>query len=127
MKIAYLSLSGNVKSFVEKVGIESLEINYSNPFQQIDEDFIVIAPSYDDEITHIISQFIEYKHNKGHLIGFVGSGNLNFDKDYCFNAKDLSKKYSKPLLMTFEIQGTEKDVLKFKEEVEKIGITKTSN
>lgn len=123
MKIAFLSLSGNVRDFVERVGMESVEINYSNPFASIDEPYIVIAPSYDEEVTEVISQFVEHENNQQHLVGFVGSGNLNFDNSYCFCAVDLSKKFAKPLIMKFELSGTEHDVLKFKEEVEKIGIT----
>lgn len=125
--IAYLSLTGNVRKFVKSVGMESLEIDYSNPFVQMEKDFIVIVPSYDDEITEFFSQFIEYKDNRKHLIGIVGSGNRNFNTSFCFNAEDLSKKYKKPLLMKFEISGTMADVVKFKEEVEKIGITKIIN
>lgn len=127
MKIIYLSLSGNVKNFVGRVGMDATELSYQNPLLHVREDFIVIVPTYDNEITNIINEFIEYDDNKNHLKGFVGSGNLNFDNDYCFNAKDLSKKHSKPLIMCFEISGTDDDVLKFKEEVEKIGITKINN
>lgn len=125
--IAYLSLTGNVRKFVKSVGMESLEIDYSNPFVQMEKDFIVIVPSYDDEITEFFSQFIDYKDNRAHLIGIIGSGNRNFSTSFCFNAEDLSKKYKKPLLMKFEISGTMADVVKFKEEVEKIGITKIIN
>ncbi|KGA96931.1 ribonucleotide reductase stimulatory protein [Alkalihalobacillus alcalophilus ATCC 27647 = CGMCC 1.3604] len=117
MLIAYLSLTGNVREFVEKTGMKSVEINYSDPCEEMDEPFIVIVPSYDEQITEVISSFVDYQMNRSHLIGFVGSGNLNFDGDYCFNAKDLSKKYNKPLLYTFEFSGTNNDLLNFKEEL----------
>ena len=126
MKLVYLSLTGNVRRFVSKVGMDSVELNYSNPLTEIDEDFIVIAPSYDDEITDIFSEFIEYKENINYLIGFVGSGNLNWEDKYCFNAKDLALKYSKPFIFGFELEGTENDIIRFKEEVDKVGITRTT-
>ncbi|MFQ3543448.1 class Ib ribonucleoside-diphosphate reductase assembly flavoprotein NrdI [Halobacillus rhizosphaerae] len=118
MLITFISLTGNVRNFVKSVEMRNLEVDFSNPLIEINEDFIIIVPTYDSEITDIISELIEYKDNIKHLIGFVGSGSLNFDKDYCFNAKDLSNKYDKPLLFTFEFSGTNDDVVKFKKEVE---------
>lgn len=127
MKIAYLSLTGNVRSFVEEIGMESVEIDYFNPFTEMDDNYILIMPSYDDEITDIISDFIDHKENLKYLIGVVGSGNINFGKDgYCFNAVEISKKYNKPLIFRFEFTGTNKDVTDFKEEVQKIEITRTT-
>ncbi|KQL53815.1 ribonucleotide reductase stimulatory protein [Heyndrickxia shackletonii] len=125
MLIVYLSLTGNVRNFIKRIDMDSLEINYTNPLIEVTEDFVVIVPTYDDDITEIISIFIDYKNNMNHLIGFVGSGSLNYNDKFCFNAKDLSMKYNKPLLFTFEASGTESDVLKFKKEVKKFGITCT--
>lgn len=106
--------------------MESISIDSNNPFVEIHTKFILIVPTYDNEITEIVSEFIDYKGNEFYLQGIVGSGNRNFGESFCFNAKELAKKYKKPLLMTFELSGTEQDVAKFKEEVEQIGITKTS-
>lgn len=125
MIIAYLSLSGNVRDFVKGVGMDSVELEYFNPCTKIGEDFIVITPSYDEDITDIISEFIDYEDNINHLMGFVGSGNKNFGKDgYCFNAIELSQKYSKPLLLKFEFCGTDNDITIFKKEVDKIEISR---
>lgn len=126
MKLVYLSLTGNVKNFVSRVGMDSVELNYSNPLTEVNEEYIVITPSYDDEITDIISDFVDYKNNINHLIGFVGSGNKNWEKSYVYNAKDLSKKYNKPMIFDFELSGTDKDITDFKKEVDKLGSTKTN-
>ena len=127
MKIVYISLTGNVRSFVKRVGMDSVELEYSNPFTEVDEDYIVIAPSYDEEITDLFSDFIEYKDNMKYLIGFVGSGNRNWGNDvYCFNAKDLSEKYNKPFIFNFELGGTDKDIIDFKKEVDKVAIARAT-
>jgi len=123
MLIVYLSLTGNVRSFVKRTELDSVEISYSDPLFEVHESFVLIAPSYDDDITDIISSFIDYKNNREYLIGFVGSGNLNFDHNYCFNARDLSQKYHKPLLFTFEFSGTDGDVIYFKKEVNQLAST----
>jgi protein involved in ribonucleotide reduction len=117
MLIVYLSLTGNVRNFVKEVGMEAVELNYSNPFTEVNDQYIIITPSYNEEITEVISKFIDYKENINHLLGFVGSGNKNFNKGYCFNAKDLSKKYNKPLIFEFEFSGTKDDITEFKKEV----------
>ena len=124
MKIVYLSLTGNIRKFVKKIGMDSVELNYSNPTTEMNEDYILITPTYDDEITDVISEFINYKDNISHLKGFVGSGNKNFDDSYCFNAEVLSRKYNKPLIFKFEMSGTDNDIMKFKEEVNNVEIAR---
>lgn len=127
MKFVYLSLTGNVRRFVKSMGVvDAVELNYSYPFTEVDEDYIVICPTYDDEITEIISDFIEYKNNRINLVGFVGSGNRNFDDGFCFNAKDLSDKYSVPLIHCIEFEGKEHDITKLNEEVYKIESARTT-
>lgn len=124
MKLVYLSLTGNVRSFVSRVGMESEELNYTNPLTEVNEDYIVIVPSYDDEITEIVSDFVEYKENMKHLIGFVGSGNKNWDDSYCFNAKELAEKYDRPFIFDFELDGRNEDIIEFKKEVDKVESTR---
>ena len=104
--------------------MDSVELNYSNPTTEMNEDYILITPTYDDEITDVISEFINYKDNISHLKGFVGSGNKNFDDSYCFNAEVLSRKYNKPLIFKFEMSGTDNDIMKFKEEVNNVEIAR---
>ncbi|WP_299831762.1 class Ib ribonucleoside-diphosphate reductase assembly flavoprotein NrdI [uncultured Metabacillus sp.] len=125
MRIVYLSLSGNIRKFINDGGIEATEISYSNPLIEINEDFVLIVPSYDQEITDLMSEFIEYENNEENLVAIVGSGSRNFNDGFCFNAKDLSEKYNKPLIFKFEFSGTEDDIINFKKEVELIEITRT--
>lgn len=128
MLIVYLSLTGNIRRFIDKLDVESFEIN-PNDFSaniEINQEYIVIVPSYDDEITNIVSEFIDYKDNVKYLRGIVGSGERNFgEKYYIFNAKDLAKKYNSPLLFDFEKSGTEDDVEQFERKVLGIGISRT--
>jgi protein involved in ribonucleotide reduction len=118
-----MSITGNVKNFVERVGMESYEINPTNPFYEIKQDYIVVAPSYEGLITEDVIDFVSYKDNLKYLQGFASSGNINFNDLYCVNAKELSKHFSKPIVFTFEDSGTDKDIRDFKKEVDKIAIT----
>ncbi|RCW63170.1 class Ib ribonucleoside-diphosphate reductase assembly flavoprotein NrdI [Saliterribacillus persicus] len=123
MLLVYMTITGNVKDFIERVDMKSHEINPTNPFHEVSEDYIVVVPSYENMITEEVSDFIDYKGNREHLLGFASSGNLNFDDLYCVNAKELSAKYSKPLIFTFEYAGTDKDLENFKKEVNKIAVS----
>lgn len=114
MNIYYLSITGNVKRFVGKLSNQSIEINPTNPYISVDKPYIIIAPTYDIEVTEVINEFIEHGNNLKHLKGVIGSGNLNFADLYIFTAKDLSQKYNVPLLHQFEMSGTEDDVNKVK-------------
>jgi protein involved in ribonucleotide reduction len=118
-----MSITGNVRDFVERVGMDSYELNPANPFKEVNEDYILIVPSYVGLIDDDASDFIDYKDNLKHLKGFASSGNLNFNDLYCVNAKFLSRKYNKPIIFTFEYSGTDKDVENFKREVGKIEIS----
>lgn len=125
MKLIYMTITGNVRSFVERVGMDSIELNPVNPFIEVDDDYIVIVPSYVGYISADVVDFVEYKGNKDRLIGFVGSGNINFNEDYCFNARELVDIFEKPLIFTFEFSGTDRDIEDFKKEVDNIEVART--
>jgi protein involved in ribonucleotide reduction len=126
MKIAYLSLTGNIRKFVhESLGVgDAIEIPYSDPIIDMDEDFVLIVPSYDDETTELVCEFLENNSNYERMVGVVGSGNRNFDTSYCFSAKEISERFKTPLLLCFEFSGNESDIMKFRKEVEKIEVTR---
>jgi|SRR5699024_882518 len=125
MLLVYLTVTGYVENFVEKTGMDSHELDITNPFYEVGEDYIIVTPTYEGELNDEIEDFINYKDNINYLKGFAASGNLNFDNLYCINGKQLSRKFKKPLIIKFEFNGTDKDLEKFKEEISKIENTNT--
>ena len=123
--MVYLSLTGNTRRFVDKLGIKSLELIQTDPFVEVNEDYVVIIPTYSDTVSEIICDFIDHKENGRYLKGIVGGGEKNFGRDYIFSAKDVSKEYDSPLIFNFEKSGTSADVENFKKEVQNIEITRT--
>lgn len=121
MKVVYMSLTGQTRKFVKKLGYESIEITPENAFQEIHEPYILIVPTYDIEVTEIMNDFIETGNNQALLKGIAGGGNRNFNTLFCFTAKDLAKEYQVPLLHCFEFQGSPNDVEYLKGKVEEIG------
>ncbi|MGY3777094.1 ribonucleotide reductase stimulatory protein [Isobaculum melis] len=120
MKIVYFSLTGQTRRFVGKLDLDSYEVNATDPFHRMEEDYIVVVPTYDIEVTEIINDFIEYSDNLSHLKGVAGGGNRNFADLFVFTAKDLAALYKVPMIFAFEFSGTDLDVINFKKEVERI-------
>lgn len=121
MKIVYFSLTGQTRKFVQKLDMDLLELNPTNPFISINEPFVIVAPTYEKEATEILNDFIETADNKHYFKGVAGGGNLNFGQLFVFTAKDLAKDYDVPLLHTFEFQGNDEDVKKLKKAVNDLG------
>lgn len=121
MRVVFLSLTGQTRKFVNKLGMESVELTNKNAFQSITEPFIIVTPSYGKEATDILNDFIDTGDNRAYLKGVAGGGNLNFSTLFGFTAKDIARDYAVPLLHLFEFQGNDKDVQILKEKVKEIG------
>lgn len=124
MLVVYISLTGNTRRFVEKLGMDSLEVNQMNPYIEVSRDYVFILPTYSDTMTDIASDFINHKDNRKYIKGIIGGGEKNFGRNYVFSAKDLSRDEGVSLIFDFEKSGNSLDVENFKKEVQKIEITK---
>lgn len=117
LNVVYFSLTGNTQNFIDKFknsySGNLFDIKFINItddcYQEVDSPYILIAPTYEPEVTYIANEFIETNHIDL-LCGFIGGGNKNFAEDYIYTAKNLADKYDKPVLMDFEFSGTDKDV-----------------
>ena len=134
----YISLSGNTESFVrrlsdylweqypdlviEKIHVKDL-IKEGKPFFEVDTPFITFLPTYleggngvdngDVEIlTTDVADFIAYGDNTTKCLGVVGSGNRNFNNQYCLTAKQYSQRFGFPMLADFEMRGMLGDIKK---------------
>lgn len=123
--IVFMSLIGNTRKYVHKVEAKNLEITIENSLEAIvEEPFILVAPTYAEETTDILWDFLENEINRSFCKGIFGAGNRNFAELFCYTAKNLSKEFNLPLLHLFEFQGSPQDVDQLKKELEKIGYSK---
>lgn len=122
MKIIFFSVTGQTRRFIKKLGtnVDAIEIDPVDPFFEANEPFVLIVPTYEDEITYPVTEFLEYGNNAAQLKGIVGTGNRNFAELFIFTAKSLSQKFNVPIIYAFEFNGTPKDVEKFKEAVKRL-------
>lgn len=106
---------------MNKLKMDLLELNPTNPFIPMNEPYIIVTPTYEIEATEILNDFIETDNNQDYLKGVAGGGNLNFNDLFVFTAKDIARDYDVPLLHSFEFQGNDEDVRKLKKAVENLG------
>ena len=132
LTLVYISLSGNTQSFVKRMsdylslnhGIECRQINIkelNHETFQVDEPFVALLPTYleggngvdngDVEVlTNPLGDFLAYEHNYAHCFGVIGSGNRNFNKQFCLTARQYSERFGFPVLDEFELRGSNRDV-----------------
>lgn len=136
--LIYISLSGNTDSFVKRLRDSLLlntkikEVNLLNvkelvknniPFNEVVNPFVAFLPTYleggngidngDKEIlTTPLREYIRYKDNYKKCLGIVGSGNKNFNNQYCLTAKQYSQEFGFPVLYNFELRGLDVDIQK---------------
>lgn len=117
--IYYASLTGNVKRFIEKTKLPAEEIKTDTV---ADSEFILVTYTIGfGEVPAKVSKFLE---TNGHLLrGVAVSGNRNWGDNYGKAGDIIAEKYKVPLLLKFELAGTDDDVKTFIERVIKCGIS----
>lgn len=131
MHILYISISGNTRSFVKRLSayafdtyttqIELKEIHENSIFEDEMEPFFTFVPTYldggngvdngDTEIlTETMREYLDYHNNSRYCLGVIGSGNKNFNHQYCLTAKQYAEKFNFPFLADYELRGTQEDL-----------------
>ncbi|WP_027108377.1 class Ib ribonucleoside-diphosphate reductase assembly flavoprotein NrdI [Lacticigenium naphthae] len=114
--IVYFSITGQTKRFVTKIpNAEVIEIEPQDPFIEMDRTYILVVPTYVEEMIEPVLDFLETGKNSEYCLGTFGSGNRNFAQLFCFTVDEIDKKYGIPVLHKFEFQGTPADIKKIGE------------
>ncbi len=108
MKVVYMSLTGNVRNFVSKLGTDNV-LEIVNGDEQVDEEFVLVTHSPDaGEIPYEIEDFMdEYKDL---CKGVAASGDRAYGDDYTMVAETISEEYGVPIVHRFEFDGSDEDV-----------------
>lgn len=121
VEIAYYSITGQTRRFVNKTGLNGYEISDADPFHEMGRSFILIVPAYDDDMMDPVVDFLQYKDNAKNCVGLAGGGNRNFNSLYNHTARDIAHGLDVPVVFEFEFNGTNKDVENFKKVVNNFG------
>lgn len=136
MTILYISISGNTRSFAKRLQeyaeqqhtsnsqnplIQLKEIHENSPLETEQDPFFVFVPTYleggngvdngDQEIlTESMREYLAFGDNFRKCLGVVGSGNKNFNRQYCLTAKQYAAQFDFPFLADYELRGTSADL-----------------
>ena len=132
IRFYYISLSGNTSSFVQRVSqyiktthhreVESLNIkDLKGKATMVDGPFVSFLPTYleggngidtgfQEILTGNLRKFLEYQGNFRYCLGIIGSGNRNFNKQFCLSAFQYAEQFGFPVIDVFELRGTDEDV-----------------
>lgn len=135
INILYISIEGNTRNFIKLLtnyANQQHELNNDNPiinakeiteqsdFQHETENFFAFVPTYLDGgngidngvkelMTNVLGEYIDFGNNAQHCIGVVGSGNKNFNEQYCLTARRYAEKFDAPFLADYELRGNDSD------------------
>ncbi|MCL0319449.1 class Ib ribonucleoside-diphosphate reductase assembly flavoprotein NrdI [Apilactobacillus xinyiensis] len=136
INVLYISIEGNTKNFVKNLSeyaknehdqdeqkpvINAKEISEQTDFSNETDNFFAFVPTYLDGgngidngvkelMTNVLGEYIHYNNNARKCIGVVGSGNRNFNEQYCLTARRYAKAFNCDLVADFELRGTSRDV-----------------
>lgn len=116
--IYYSSLTGNVRRFIGKTGMYAEEIR---PGLSATEPFVLVTYTIGfGKVPPVVARFLD---DNGYLLRAVAvSGNRNWGDSYGKAGDLIAEKFGVPLLLKFELSGTDDDVEKFKKRVIECGI-----
>ncbi|MTD41714.1 class Ib ribonucleoside-diphosphate reductase assembly flavoprotein NrdI [Erwinia sp. CPCC 100877] len=136
--IIYISLSGNTTDFVERlskyckiekgINVTSINIKEYDGEYLIREPFVSILPSYleggngihngyQEILTTKLGDFIAANANYQQCYGIIGSGNRNFNKQFCLTAYQYAERFQFPVIDEFELRGSNADIIRIAESI----------
>ncbi len=124
--VYFSSKSGNTHRFIERLGTPALRIPMGkDELPQPEHPYVLICPTYADgegrgAVPKQVIRFLNDPARRSGIIGVIGTGNRNFGATYALSGRIIAEKCNVPLLYSFELAGTETDVTRVRDGLEKI-------
>ncbi|MCS7067674.1 MAG: class Ib ribonucleoside-diphosphate reductase assembly flavoprotein NrdI [Meiothermus sp.] len=114
MLIVYASKTGNVQRFVKRLALPSLRLQTGE--EQVSEACVLLTYTTGfGQVPPEVERFAA--RNWPFLRGVAASGNRNWGQNFARAADLLAERYALPVLLKFELAGTESDRKGFMEVV----------
>lgn len=114
MVIYYDTKTGNVKRFIEKLGVQAIPVDST---LLVNEPFLMITYTFGfGQIPQTTYDFLQ--RNAANLMGVASSGNRAWGAMFGNAATLISQIYSVPMVRKFELGGSQDDVQTVKEFLE---------
>ncbi|MDR2998275.1 MAG: class Ib ribonucleoside-diphosphate reductase assembly flavoprotein NrdI [Microbacterium sp.] len=119
--IYFSSVSGNTARFIDKLGLPARRIPLHRQDEPlvIDEPFVLVTPTYGGgqgsgeekgAVPKQVIRFLNDERNRSLIRGVISAGNTNFGESFCLAGEIISRKCRVPHLYRFELFGTQDDV-----------------
>ncbi|MEK8128471.1 class Ib ribonucleoside-diphosphate reductase assembly flavoprotein NrdI [Paenibacillus filicis] len=109
MLVVYDSKTGNVRRFIRKLSVRSLQIEEAMIAQ---EPFVLVTYTTGfGQVPERVASFL--RDNGDYLQGVAASGNRNWGTGFALSADKIAAEYKVPILAKFELAGTQRDVQQF--------------
>lgn len=116
MLVVYDSKTGNVKRFVKKLNMHAVSID---EMPEVDEPYVLITYTTGfGQVPPKVTDFLQQNHKM--LRGVSASGNRNWGTGFAKSADTIAQTYNVPVILKFELSGTNQDTLQFIERVQSI-------
>jgi len=135
IRILFISIEGNTRNFVSNLTdyaaaqhatdaslptIAATEISEASDLVAETTPYFCFVPTYlnggngidngvKELMTNVLGEYIAYGNNARYLLGVVGSGNRNFNEQYCLTAKRYAKQFNAPFVANYELRGVPAD------------------
>jgi protein involved in ribonucleotide reduction len=124
--VYYSSATGNTARLVAALGLKSARIplRQSDPMPVPTGPFVLICPTFADgagrgAVPKQVIRFLNVPSNRVFLRGVIGAGNRNFGATFALSADVIAKKCNVPVLTRFELAGTELDIARIRDGLDK--------
>ncbi len=125
--IFYSSASGNTARFVAMLGQPAQRIPASpgDPMPVPSGPYVMICPTYADgqgrgAVPKQVIRFLNDESRRALLRGVIGAGNRSFGATFALASRVIADKCRVPVLYRMELAGTETDVARVREGLDKL-------
>lgn len=112
--VYYSGASNYTHRFMQKVGGRLIRIPlHPDDTIQVEEPFVLVLPTYGSKKRKVppqVVKFLNVEQNRKNLRGVIGTGNTNFNAEYCIAAEIVARKCDVPVLHRLELLGMPEDV-----------------
>lgn len=109
MLVAYSSMTGNVKRFVNQLPFPTVDFRQ---VERIDQPYVLVTYTFHfGKAPAEVDAFLKrHPQNRKYLTSVAASGNRNWGSNFAKAADEIASKYHVPILHKFELAGTQEDI-----------------